>query len=115
MVIEKANLADADTSAAVTLHRHNGEGMLYELRSIDAWRTSGMWEWNASYFIEDGIYISFESTTRTLLKFLRRNGWLNDWSKGRVCVVDEGDLIEIQLKGTHEPILALMGQYGEVK
>ena len=81
-----------------------------ELRSIDALREfEGGWTWNASYtlgnpimFREDGI------TTRQILKALRQLNYLSDYSKGKMRVEDAWPIIEIQMRGTHEPVFALM-------
>jgi hypothetical protein len=87
-----------------------------ELRSIDAWRDpdSG-WIWNDSFFLEDGIYMEENQiTSRKLLRNLRKWGYLSDYSKGRVRMVDYCSIIEIQLKNTGEPLLALfMDEIGE--
>lgn len=85
--------------------------MLYELRSIDAWRTSGTWEWNAFYHLESDIFIDDDDTTnREILTMLRRSKFLSKESAGRISVNDDGYIIEIQLKGTKEPILAFVPQ-----
>ena len=80
-----------------------------EIRGIDAVRHDGNWIWNESYVIEQDIYWHEEGLTpRRILRLLRIWGYLTESSKGRVRVVDEGDLIEIQDKGTGRPILALL-------
>lgn len=80
-----------------------------ELRGIDAWRDEdGGWTWNDSWVIEDGIYIlESELTPRKILRYLRQWGYLTESSKGRVQVVNDGDIIEILDKNTGEPLLAL--------
>jgi len=81
-----------------------------ELREIDALRDSeGNWIWNESYVLADDIiFCEAALTPRTILKSLRDWGYLSPASKGRVRVVDEGELIEIQEKSTGRPILALL-------
>lgn len=81
-----------------------------ELRVIDALRDSeGVWDWNDSYAIaNDIIFCEDAFTPRRILKKLRDWGYLTPKSKGRVRVVDEGDLIEIQEKNTGKPIFALL-------
>lgn len=80
-----------------------------ELREIDSFRDSeGTWIWNESYVLADDlICCEADFTPRKILKELRKWGYLSPASKGRVRVVDEGDLVEIQEKDTEKPILAL--------
>ena len=82
----------------------------FELRAIDAWGDpEGHWVWNNSYVLADDlVFHETELTPRKILKALRNWGYLSQGSKGRVRVVDEGELIEIQEKSTGEPILALL-------
>lgn len=82
----------------------------FELRVIDALRDSeGVWDWNDSYVIaNDIVFCESALTPRRILKKLRDWGYLSPKSKGRVRVVDEGDLIEIQEKSTGKPIFALL-------
>lgn len=82
----------------------------FELRAIDAWGDpEGHWVWNTSYVLADDlIFCETELTPRKILKALRDWGYLSKDSKGRVRVVDEGELIEIQEKNTGMPILALL-------
>jgi hypothetical protein len=82
--------------------------MMYQLRSIDAWRCDGGWEWNNSFLIERGVYIADDTTPRELFKFMRRNGWLSDYSKGRVSMDDDGHIIEIQDRNNHQPLFAFV-------
>lgn len=80
-----------------------------EIRSIDAVRHDGDWTWNESYLLEGDIYWHEEGLTpRRILRQLRIWGYLAESSKGRVRVVNEGDLIEIQHKNTGRPLLALL-------
>lgn len=82
-----------------------------EIRGIDAVKNDGVWNWNESWLIENDIYWHQEVLTpRRILRQLRKWGYLTEASKGRLRVVDEGDLIEIQDKGTCRPILALLLQ-----
>lgn len=81
-----------------------------EIRSIDAWREpcpDACWTWNASYMLENDIFIVGEITARRILNLLRKWGYLSKASKGKLSVQDAGDLIEIRLKSTQEPILAV--------
>ena len=80
-----------------------------EIRGIDAVKNDGAWNWNESYVLEQDVYWHEEGLTpRRILRQLRIWGYLPESSKGRVRVVDEGDLIEIQDKSTGRPILALL-------
>lgn len=80
-----------------------------EIRGIDAVKRDGVWTWNESFLIEDDILWHAEGLTpRLILRQLRTWNYLSEASKGRVRVVDEGDLIEIQEKNTGRPILALL-------
>ena len=84
---------------------------MYTLLSIDAWRDECGWTWNNMFTVEEDIYIADTLTNRSLLKFMRRNGWLTDYSKGRVRVEDTGYDIEIQDKNTGEPVFAFRPQF----
>jgi len=81
-----------------------------ELRSIDAWREpEGGWTWNASYCLEDGLYFGEDAlTTRKILAALREWKFLSEASKGRLRVEHDWPILEIQMRGTYEPVLALM-------
>lgn len=82
----------------------------FELREVDAWRDpEGHWIWNESYILADDlIFCESELTPRKILKALRDWRYLSPASKGRVRVVDEYNLIEIQEKNTGRPIFALL-------
>lgn len=69
--------------------------MLYDLYSVDSWKYDGCWTDNAAYLHERGVFLSDDTTTRELLAFMRRNGWLSEDSKGRVMVNKDWDTIEI--------------------
>ena len=80
-----------------------------ELRGIDAVRHDGIWTWNESYVIESDIYWHEEGLTpRRILRQLRIWNHLSQASKGKLRVVAEDDIIEIQDKGTGRPLLALL-------
>ena len=82
----------------------------FELREVDAWQDpEGHWIWNESYTLADDlIFHETDFDPRKILKALRNWGYLSPASKGRVRVVDEGDLIEIQERSTGRPLLALL-------
>ena len=83
----------------------------YTLLSIDAWRDECGWYWNNKFLVEEDIVITPETTNRSLLKFMRRNGWLTEASKGRVRIEDTGYDIEIQDRNTGEPLFAFRPQW----
>jgi len=80
-----------------------------ELRGIDAWRNEdGLWTWDNSWLIEEGIFmLEDQLTSRKIAQHLRKMGYLTAHSKGRIRVVDEWPLYEIQDKNTGKPFLAL--------
>jgi hypothetical protein len=81
-----------------------------ELRSIDVWsEPEGGWHWNASYRLEGGILFAEDAITpRRVLKMLRYAGYLTGYSKGRVTVEEAWPIVEVQMRGTGQPILALI-------
>ena len=80
-----------------------------EIRGIDAVRHDGDWVWNESFLLEGDIYWHQEGLTpRRILRQLRIWEYLTDASKGKLRVVFEGDVIEIQDKNTGRPIMALL-------
>lgn len=88
-----------------------GEGPSVRVLSIDAWRASeGGWEWNNWH--ELGRVPSGVATMspRTLLRYLRKEGYLTSRSAGRVQVDDDGYNMVIMLRSTAEPVLAI--EYG---
>ena len=82
-----------------------------EIRGIDALKDEGSWVWNESYVLADDVFwCAADFTPRKILRQLREWDFLAPTSKGRIRVVDEGDLVEIQEKSTGRPILALLIQ-----
>ena len=82
--------------------------MMYQLRSIDSFVNDGDWEWSDTTLIEENIYLADDTTPRELFKFMRRNGWLADYSKGRVFMRNNGDIIEIQDRNFYQPLYAFI-------
>ena len=81
----------------------------YNLVSIDSWRDDGAWYWNDTTRIEDDIIIHDDSTTpRKLFRFMRRNGWLTEYSKGRIRLDDAWPYLTIEDRGTGEQLLCLI-------
>lgn len=93
----------------MTIEKEN----FYTLLSIDAWKDMGGWQWNNMHLIEEDIFLSegIERKPRSLLAFIRRNGWLTKESKGLLAVIDTGYDIEIVNRKTYEPILAFRPQW----
>lgn len=80
-----------------------------EIRSIDAWRAEGVWVWNDSYVLERDVYFWGDCLTpRRITAYLRKLDLLSESSKGRVRVVNEWPIIEIQDKATGQPVFALL-------
>ena len=79
--------------------------------SIDAWRYDDGWTWNAWYKV--GTFDAPENTlgnTRKLLNYMRTEGYLSDYSKGRVYIDDDQYNMVICDRGTREPLFAI--EYG---
>lgn len=84
---------------------------IYDVTSIEAMPDDfGGWTWNDQWR-EGQIEIEGEKlTTRKILRVLRDEGYLSEYSKGRVRVdwlesyMDEGSVCEIQHKDTYEPL-----------
>lgn len=82
--------------------------MKYEILSIEAWRYEEGWIWNNSWVIKE-VEFKDVPTTRQILKALRDNGTLSDFSKGRVTIDHDQSpqFYEIQDRNTNEPMCAL--------
>ena len=81
--------------------------------SIDAWRDRSGWYWNDHRKVGeiDSHTLYSLNTNRKLLGWLRRSGFLTDYSKGRVRVdapgCYDGVFIEIQDRHTGRPLFAI--------
>ena len=90
---------------------NDNEYIKCRLLSIDAWRSDCGWDWNNWALIEDDIYINTNLSNRELIRFFRENlKVINDRSKGRVKIDDDGHNIVLCTRGTNEPLFAL--EYG---
>jgi len=78
--------------------------------SIDAWAgmERGQWDWNDWHTV--GHIDEFPPTTRGLLKLMRSKGYLSEFSKGKVCLDDDGYNVVICKKSNKQPIFAI--EYG---
>ena len=80
----------------------------FDVIAVDAWRdTGGGWFWNTTFILATDQRLE-KLTPRSILSWLRQEAYLSDFSKGKVQVVDDDTIIEIQKKDTQEPFLALV-------
>ena len=84
--------------------------MKYKILSIDAWRNDEGWTWNNWFHVGDYHY-SLDTGNRQILKMLRYDGYLSDYSKGRVSIEDDQYNIVIMDKNTRKPLFAI--EYGD--
>lgn len=84
--------------------------MEYRIVTVEAWRCDGNWTWNSSSTIGETNDITEDelNNPRKVLKWLRDAGFLDESSKGKVSVDNDGFVVEVQRKGTKEPILAII-------
>lgn len=87
----------------------------FDLLSIEGWNSPNGWTWNSWHTLESDIFIlESELTPRKIFRFLRKAGYLNDYSKGRIMLEDDGYNLVIMLKSNMQPLLALCyGKYWE--
>lgn len=59
--------------------------------SIDAWRDDHGWSWNNWFNVGEIPLNEFEklNTNRKLCRYMRDNGYLSDYSKGKVMIADD--------------------------
>lgn len=86
--------------------------MRYRVLSIDAWRTDCGWDWNNWFHVGNVELTDHElESKRRILRRLREEGVLTDYSKGRVrvefCPFDMEEQVEIRDRHTYEPLIAL--------
>lgn len=78
---------------------------------IDAWREpGGGWTWNNWQHVGHVPAKLADMSPRRLLRAMREHGFLNDYSKGRVTVEDDGYNVVILRKSDCMPVLAI--EYG---
>ena len=77
--------------------------MKYEIRQIDAWHDGEAWTYNESFRIGE-FSTKAENVKRAFCRALHGLGVV--FYRGRVVVVDEGDLLEIQNRKSGEPLFA---------
>lgn len=78
--------------------------------SIDAWAgcEPGLWEWNNWYHVGD--INNIPETNRGILKHMRDEGFLSEYSKGKVTVEDDGYNLVIIERSNQKPLFAI--EYG---
>jgi len=83
-----------------------------KILSIDAWKTEGGWTWNNWYAHGVITKADFEKldSNRKVLSWLREEGYLSEYSKGRVAIEDDQYNLVIVDKNTKEPLYAI--EYG---
>lgn len=84
-----------------------------KILSIDAWgNKKDGYEWNDWYSIGEISKEEFEKldTNRKLLKYMRNEGFLSDYSKGRIMVDDDDFNIVFRFKSNFKPLYAI--EYG---
>ena len=81
------------------------------LLSVEAWREPEGWTWN-NWHKRGTVPLAWcDLSPRALLRNLRAHGL--DLPPGAVCVEDDGYNVEIQARGTREPLYAIA--YGEAQ
>lgn len=82
--------------------------------SIKAWAgcEPGSWEWNNWFTVGNIDKAEFEKldTNRKLIRWFREEGFISDYSKGRICIDDDQYNIVVCDKNTFEPLFAI--EYG---
>lgn len=82
----------------------------YRVLNIDAWRDDeGGWTWN-QWFNAGTVSLNINATNRQILKAMRDQGYLSDYSKGRVAIDDDQYNLVILNKSNLEPVFAI--EYG---
>lgn len=85
----------------------------FKVLSIDAWGNSrDGYEWNQWFNAGELELPSMDTLDRprTVLREMRDQGFLSDYSKGRVYLNDDQYNIVVHNRNTHEPIFAI--EYG---
>jgi hypothetical protein len=82
----------------------------WKLVSVVSWREWDVgWSWHSMHTLEPNIiFEESKLTPRTILRYLRKWGFLTQESKGKLRVDIQDSIIKIQIKSTYEPILALI-------
>ena len=75
--------------------------MKFEIRQIDAWPDGEAWTYNESFHVGE-FSTKAKNIKRAFCRALHGLGVV--FYRGRVVVVDEGDLFEIQTRKNGEPL-----------
>ena len=75
--------------------------MKYEIRQIDAWFDNEAWTYNESFRIGE-FSTKAENVKRAFLRALHNLGIV--FNRGRVVIVDDGDILEAQTRKSGEPL-----------
>ena len=75
--------------------------MKFEIRQIDAWFDGEAWTYNESFRIGE-FSTKAENVKRAIYQTIQKIGVV--FYRGRIVVVDEGDLLEIQNRKSGEPL-----------
>lgn len=82
---------------------------MFAILSIDAIKSDVCWDWN--YWVRVGEIPpeEFELLTsdRKSIRYFRDNGYLSDYSKGRVAIEDDGYNLVVVSKSTRQPLFAI--------
>lgn len=93
--------------------RDNMKTPILNILSIDAWRNcDGGWDWNQWYKVGVIPLDEFESlkTPRSIIKYMRHEGYLSERSKGMIAVEDDQYNMTILQKSNRRPLFAI--EYG---
>ena len=83
--------------------------MKFEIREIDAWMDCDGWTWNSSYHIGE-FTTNAKNEKRAFTNALARIAGIR-FKLNRTIIYDDGDIIEIQDRKTHEPLFAAIPIY----
>ena len=75
--------------------------MKFEIRQIDAWFDGEEWTYNESFHIGE-FFTKAKNVKRAFCRALHGLGVV--FYRGRVVVVDNGDLLEVQNRKSGEPL-----------
>ena len=103
--------ANADGYCDTCGHAYGDAEPVARLLSVDAWREPEGWTWN-NWHARGMVPLAWcDLKPRALLRRLRERGL--DLPPGEVRVEDDGYNVEIQARGTREPLYAIA--YGEAQ
>jgi len=81
----------------------------YDVRQIDAWNEGDdVWTWNESWRMANWE-TSANDVKRAFLRMLRKIGIV--YNPHVIYVADDGEVIELRRRGTHEPLIAAVPMF----